>query len=75
MTDLLASIHSPTDLRALSRADLRRLHEIQLAFVREMQTLIAASKGDECVALYCSQLIDLSVAEQNAFAARPRAGA
>lgn len=63
------------NLFSISRADLQRLHEIQLAFVREMQTLIAASKGDECVALYCSQLIDLSVAEQNVFGARPRTGA
>lgn len=62
------------NLFAISRADLRRLHEIQLAFVREMQTLIAGSKGNECVGLYCSQLIDLGVAEQNVFGAKARLG-
>jgi hypothetical protein len=46
-------------LFAISRADLRRLREIQLAFVREMQALINASKRSECVALYCTQLLDL----------------
>jgi hypothetical protein len=54
------------NLFAISRADLRRLHEIQLAFVREMQTVIASSKSNECVALYCSQLIDLGASGPNA---------
>jgi hypothetical protein len=53
------------NLFAISRADLRRLHEIQLAFVREMQTVIASSNSNECVALYCSQLIDLGASEQS----------
>ena len=60
------------NLFAISRADLRRLHEIQLAFVREMQTVIASSKSNECVALYCSQLIDLGVSEHNALSPKQR---
>jgi DNA-binding phage protein len=56
-------------LFSISRSDLRRLREIQLAFIREMQAVIADSKSSECVALFCAQLIDLGVAEENALAA------
>jgi hypothetical protein len=68
-------------LFSISRSDLRRLREIQLAFIREMQAVIAASKPSECVALFCAQLLDLGVADDNALAAsasspasRPAAG-
>ena len=56
-------------LFAISKDDLRRLHEIQLAYVREMQAVIAASAANECVGLFCTQLLDLSAAKGNAFAA------
>jgi hypothetical protein len=57
-------------LFSISRADLRRLHEIQLAYFREMQAVISASEANECVGLYCSQLLDLSMAEHNALSQR-----
>lgn len=46
-------------LFAVSRADLRRLRDLYLDYVRAMQQLIAASDPAECVGLYCSQLLDL----------------
>jgi hypothetical protein len=52
---------------AVSKRDLHRLREIQSAFIREMQALIAGSKDTECVGLYCAQLLDLAVPEENAF--------
>jgi DNA-binding phage protein len=60
--------HSGYALFAISKSDLRRLHEIQLAYVKEMQSVIAASTPSECVGLFCAQLIDLSVADDNALA-------
>ncbi len=65
--------HCGYSLFAISRADLRRMHEIQLSYVREMQALISASATSECVGLYCSQLLDLGVAEHNALKSRPSA--
>ncbi len=53
-------------LFAISRQDLRRLRELHLEYVRAMQALIASSKKNECVALYCAQLVDLDVGEENA---------
>jgi DNA-binding transcriptional ArsR family regulator len=50
-------------LFAVSRADLRRLRDIHLAYVRDMQAVITASAPSECVALYAAQLLDLSGAE------------
>lgn len=47
-------------LFAISRADLRRLRDIHLAYVRDMQAVISASAKNECVALYAAQLLDLS---------------
>jgi hypothetical protein len=54
-------------LFAVSRAELRRLRELQLQYVRAMQTVIAESTEAECVGLYCTQLVDLAV-EDNALA-------
>jgi hypothetical protein len=54
-------------LFAVSHGDLRRLRDIHLEYVRAMQSVIAASAPGQCVALYCSQLMDLSTVE-NAFA-------
>jgi transcriptional regulator with XRE-family HTH domain len=53
-------------LFAISRQDLRRLRELHLEYVRAMQALIAASKNNECVGLYCAQLLDLDSSEENA---------
>lgn len=55
-------------LFAVSRKDLQRLAEIQTAYIREMQAVIAASEPSECVGLYCTQLLDLADAHDNAFA-------
>jgi hypothetical protein len=54
-------------LFAVSREELRRLRELQLQYVRAMQTVIAQSTEAECVALYCTQLLDLA-ADDNALA-------
>jgi DNA-binding phage protein len=54
-------------LFAISRQDLRRLRELHLEYVRAMQALIAASKDNECVGLYCAQLLDLDSSDENAF--------
>lgn len=55
-------------LFAISRQDLRRVRELHLEYVRSMQALIASSTKNECVALYCAQLIDLDEGEENALA-------
>jgi len=59
-------------LFAISRRDLRRLRDLHLEYVRAMQELIARSQPSECVALYCSQLLDLA-GDDNALS--PRVGA
>jgi Domain of unknown function (DUF4423) len=55
-------------LFAASREDVRRIRELQLQFARQMQSLIAQSNSSECVGLFCIQLLDLSVREDNALA-------
>ena len=62
--------HCGYSLFAISREGLQRLREVQLAYVRERQSIIARSGGEDCVALYCAQLIDLAVPESNAFRSR-----
>ncbi len=47
------------------------MREVQLAYVREMQSIIATSGEGDCVALYCAQLLDLAVPESNVFRSRP----
>ncbi len=59
--------HSGYSLFAIAREDLRRLREVQLAYIREMQSIIAASRKSDCVGLYCVQLIDMATAEANVF--------
>ena len=49
---------------AISRRDLAALQELQLQYIRAMQSLIAESEPAECVALYCTQLLDLSATPQ-----------
>ncbi|MDD9966547.1 MAG: DUF4423 domain-containing protein [Myxococcales bacterium] len=53
-------------LFSISRADLRRLRDLQLSYLREMQTIIAGSEPNECVGLLCLQLLDLSEQPHNA---------
>ncbi len=55
-------------LFAVSRADLARLRELHLEYVRAMQYLIGESSPGECVGLYCAQLLDLA-AKDNVFGA------
>lgn len=45
---------------SISAADLRRLRDVHLEYVRAMQAIIAASQPGECVGLYCAQLLDLA---------------
>lgn len=46
-------------LFAVSRADLARLNDLHLQYVRAMREVIASSTESECVGLYCAQLLDL----------------
>jgi hypothetical protein len=55
-------------LFAISRQDMRRLQRVQAAYLREMQAIIAGSQANDCVGLYCAQLLDLDSGEDNAFA-------
>ncbi len=50
-------------LFAISKADLRRLRDVHLEYVRAMQQIIAESKAAECVGLYCAQLLDLGLSD------------
>ena len=50
---------------AVSRQRLRRIRELQLEYVRAMQELVAGSDDNECVGLYCVQLLDLSQGTDN----------
>jgi transcriptional regulator with XRE-family HTH domain len=58
--------HYGYSLFAVSRADLRRLRDLHVEYLREMQSIIARSKPDECVGLLCLQLLDLSARPDNA---------
>jgi hypothetical protein len=57
-------------LFAISRADLRRLRDLHVEYLREMQSIIAHSKPDECVGLLCMHLLDSSTRPGNALADR-----
>ena len=46
-------------LFAISRADMQRLRNLHLEYVRAMQSVIARSQPNECVGLYCAQLLAL----------------
>lgn len=46
---------------SISAADLRRLRDVHLEYVRAMQAIIAASQPGQCVGLYCAQLLDLAL--------------
>jgi hypothetical protein len=51
---------------AISKADLRRLRDLHVAYLRAMQDIIFNSASNECVALYCTQLLDLDPRTGNA---------
>lgn len=53
---------------AVSRRDLRRLREVQLEYVKQVHAITAESQPSECVGLFCTQLLDLSLGEGNALA-------
>jgi len=63
-----APAHFGYSLFAVSRADLRRLRDLQLEYLREMQSIIAQSSPNECVGLLCLHLLDLRQGETNALA-------
>jgi DNA-binding MarR family transcriptional regulator len=44
---------------AIAKSDLLRLQTLHLEYVRAMQEVIASSSPNECVGLYCAQLLDL----------------
>lgn len=44
---------------AISAADMTRLNNVHLQYVRAMREIIASSSKSECVGLYCAQLLDL----------------
>lgn len=44
---------------AVSKADLARMHALHLSYLRAMQELFASSTSNDCVGLYCAQLLDL----------------
>jgi DNA-binding transcriptional regulator YiaG len=52
----------------VSAADLVRLRDLQLQYTRAMLSIIAASRGTECVGLLCAQLLDLAPGPDNALA-------
>jgi hypothetical protein len=63
-----APSHFGYSLFAVSRADLRRLRDLQLEYLREMQSIIARSSPNECVGLLCLHLLDLRQGDGNALA-------
>ena len=66
--DKRAPSHFGYSLFAVSRADLRRLRDLQLEYLREMQSIIARSSPNECVGLLCLHLLDLRQGDGNALA-------
>lgn len=56
---------------AVSKQDLVKLRELHLQYVREMQQIIARSTPNECVGLYCSQLLDLATTDNALDAGKP----
>lgn len=58
--------HFGYSLFSASRETVLELQQIHRAYVRQMTAAIASSKRNECVGIYCSQLLDLSSGEDNA---------
>lgn len=58
--------HFGYSLFSVTRADLRRLRDLHLEYLREMQSIIAQSTPSECVGLLSLHLLDLGDGEGNA---------
>ena len=58
-------------LFAVSSDGMRRMRELQLEYVRAMQAVLAEPQQNDCVGLYCAQLIDLQTGRDNAFSREP----
>ena len=56
---------------AIGKADLRKLRDLHVEYLRAMLDLIAGSRHSECVAVYASQLLDLSAGPSNALSPQP----
>jgi hypothetical protein len=52
-------------LFAVGRAELLKMRELQLEYVRAMKALVQSSGRNDCVGLYCVQLLDLAVDAEN----------
>lgn len=48
---------------SISRADMKKMRDLHLEYLRAMQQLIAKSEPNECVGLYCAQLLDLATVD------------
>jgi hypothetical protein len=48
---------------SISKADLKRMRDVHLEYVRAMQQIIAESSSGQCVGLYCAQLLDLGLSD------------
>jgi len=55
-----SSGHFGYSLFAISKSDFQRIEQLQADYVRAMQAIIAGSRRNECVGLYCAQLLDLA---------------
>jgi hypothetical protein len=60
--------HVGYSLFSVSRANMVKIRHLQLEYVRALSAIIASPEPSECVGLYCAQLLDLAVAEDNVFA-------
>jgi hypothetical protein len=60
--------HVGYSLFSVSRANMVKIRHLQLEYVRALSALIASPEPSECVGLYCAQLLDLAVPEDNVFA-------
>jgi hypothetical protein len=58
--------HYGYSLFAVSKADLAKLRDLHLHYYRAMLAVVAKSSPNECVGLYCAQLLDLGGAEAHA---------
>lgn len=54
---------------AVGRAELLRMRELQLEYVRAMEALVQSSPRNDCVGLYCVQLLDLDAGGDNVLGA------
>jgi uncharacterized protein DUF4423 len=60
--------HVGYSLFSVSRANMVKIRHLQLEYVRALSAIIASPEPSECVGLYCAQLLDLALPEDNVFA-------